>query len=383
MTLYFYLKIMNISQIPSPSFVIDESLLIKNLELMEYVQKSADVSIILAFKGFAMWSTFSVVRKYLKGATASSLNEARLCVDEMKCKAHTYAPVYLPSEIDEVLSLSSHICFNSISQYELYKSKAIHNGVSIGLRVNPEYSDIETDLYNPCSPGSRLGIMTDELMQLPEGVEGLHFHALCESDSYSLERVLAEFEKRFGHLLDKLKWVNLGGGHLMTRREYDVEHLISVLKNFKQKYNVEVILEPGSAVAWDTGILVATVLDIVERKGIKTALLDVSFSAHMPDTIEMPYRPRIRDAYDYDKNKPSYRIGGLSCLSGDYMNEYSFDTELEIGQKLVFEDMIHYTMVKTTMFNGVTHPSIAIWHTNNSLEVVRQFGYDDYKNRLS
>lgn len=374
---------MEISKIPSPSFVLDESLLKRNLELMKYVQDSADISIILAFKGFAMWSAFPMVRKYLKGATASSLNEARLCVDEMKCKAHTYAPVYLPDEIDEIVSLSSHISFNSISQLNLYRQKAQGANVSIGLRVNPEYSDIETDLYNPCAPGSRLGIMREELDVLPEGVEGLHFHALCESDSHSLKKVLAAFEERFSHLLHDVKWVNFGGGHLMTRKGYDVEHLIEQLKNFKKKYNVEIILEPGSAVAWETGVIVATVLDIVERKGIKTAILDVSFSAHMPDTIEMPYRPRIQGATDYIKGKSTYRIGGLSCLSGDFMDEYSFDSELEIGQKLVLEDMIHYTMVKTTMFNGVTHPRIAIWHTDNTLEIVKEFKYEDYKSRLS
>lgn len=374
---------MDIKQIPSPAFVLDEQLLIDNLELMNRVQTEANVSIIVAFKGFAMWSAFPVVRKYLKGATASSLNEAKLCVEEMKSKAHTYAPAYLPNEIDEILSLSGHITFNSLSQFNLYKQKALDKNVSIGLRVNPEYSDIEVEMYNPCAPGSRLGILCEELPSLPDGVEGLHFHALCESDSYSLERVLANFEKRFGHLLPHVKWVNMGGGHLMTRKGYDVEHLISVLKSFKQRHNVEVILEPGSASAWDTGVLVATVLDIVNRRGTKTAILDVSFSAHMPDTLEMPYRPRIRGASDFVEGRPSYRIGGVSCLSGDYMLEYSFDHELQVGEKLILEDMIHYTMVKTTMFNGVTHPSIAIWHTDNKLEIVKQFGYEDYKSRLS
>lgn len=374
---------MDIEKIPSPSFVLDETLLLKNLTLLKKVQEQADISIIVAFKGFAMWKAFPLVRQYLKGATASSLNEARLCVDEMKSKAHTYAPVYIPSEVDEIIDLSSHITFNSLSQYKLYAKKAHEKKVSVGLRVNPEYSDIATDLYNPCTPGSRLGITKEELTELPQYVEGFHFHALCESDSYSLEKVLDSFEKHFGHFIPKLKWVNFGGGHLMTRKGYDIEHLISVLKKFKEKYNIEVILEPGSAVAWDTGILIATVLDIVDRGGIKTAILDVSFSAHMPDTIEMPYRPRIRGASDFDKSKFSYRIGGLSCLSGDYMTEYSFDTELQIGQKIVLEDMIHYTMVKTTMFNGVTHPNIAIWHTDGSLEVTRQFNYNDYKNRLS
>lgn len=349
------------------------------------VQEEAGVSIILAFKGFAMWSAFPIVREYLKGATASSLGEAKLCMDEMKSKAHTYSPAYIPSEFDEIVKNSSHITFNSLSQFERYKNQAIAGSVSCGLRVNPEFSDVETDLYNPCAPHSRLGVRAEELADgLPKEIEGLHFHALCESSSYSLEKVLNALEERFGKYLSQVKWINMGGGHLMTRKGYDLNHLISLLKNFKEKHNVEIILEPGSAVAWETGILVASVVDIVKKLGIKIALLDVSFTCHMPDTLEMPYRPRIRGASsDPVPNKPTYRLGGISCLAGDYLTEYSFDEELKIGSKLIFEDMIHYTMVKTTMFNGISHPAIAIWSEDEKLKIVREFGYEDYKQRLS
>ncbi len=377
----------NYKEIASPAFVLDEALLIKNLELIQSVQERAGVSVILALKGFAMWRVFPLVGKYLKGATASSLNEAKLIYEEMGVKAHTYSPAYMPDEFEETLQLSSHITFNSVSQYERFKSylAKAKNGVSAGLRVNPEYSEVEVDLYNPSAPGSRLGIQDKYLVDgLPQGIEGLHFHVLCESSSYELEKVLVQFEKRFGHLLPHLKWVNFGGGHLMTRKDYDVKHLIKVLKAFKLRHpKLEVILEPGSAIAWQTGTLLATVLDIVESHGIHTAIVDVSFTAHMPDTLEMPYRPKIIGATDPVEGKPTYRIGGVSCLAGDYMNEYSFDQPLEIGQQLIFEDMIHYTMVKTTMFNGVRHPDICIWNTNDELEVVRSFRYEDFKNRLS
>ncbi|MEO1052532.1 MAG: carboxynorspermidine decarboxylase [Bacteroidota bacterium] len=374
------------NQIPSPAYVLDEALLRKNLELINRVQEEAGVSIILAFKGFAMWSAFPMVRQYLKGATASSLNEARLCFEEMGTKAHTYSPVYMPNEFDELLAHSSHITFNSLNQYHQYKDQVERHPqkISCGIRVNPEWSDVETDLYNPAAPGSRLGEMFETFDEgLPEGVEGLHFHVLCESDSHSLEKVLHAFETRFGKFLPQLKWVNMGGGHLMTREGYDTAHLIQLLKDFKAKHNVEVILEPGSAVAWETGVLVATVLDIFESRGVKTAMLDISFTAHMPDTLEMPYRPRIQGATDPKQGKLTYRLGGVSCLAGDFMHEYSFEQELQIGDKLIFEDMIHYTMVKTTMFNGVFHPRIAIWRENNTLDVVREFGYEDFKGRLS
>ena len=374
------------TKIPSPCYVVDAKLLRANLKLLKHVQVEAGVDIILAFKGFSMWSTFPMVRQYLAGATASSLYEAMLCNEEMKCKAHTYAAAYNPAEFEAVAGLSSHLTFNSISEFHRYRSICAEKfpDVSLGIRVNPEYSVVETDLYNPCAPGSRLGTTIENFAgKLLEGVDGLHFHALCESNSYDLENVLASFESLFGAFLPKLKWVNMGGGHLITRKDYDVPHLISVLKAFKSRHpNLHVIMEPGSAIAWQTGVLVSKVLDVVSNKNIQTAMLDVSFTCHMPDCLEMPYRPKIVGATDPVDGKPSYRLGGVSCLSGDYLDAYTFEQALQPGDLVVFEDMIHYTMVKTTMFNGVTHPSYAIWQEDNTLDIVRTFGYADYKGRL-
>jgi carboxynorspermidine decarboxylase len=375
------------SKIPSPTFVLEEKLLRQNLELINWVQKEAGIEIILAFKGFAMWSAFPLVREYLKGATASSLFEARLCFEEMKTRAHVYSPVYFENEFEELMGYSSHIVFNSINQFQKFypETKKAKHQISCGIRVNPEFSDVGTDLYNPSAAGSRLGIGSDEFPEeLPEGIEGIHFHVLCESDSFSLEKVLENLEIKFGKYLHQVKWVNMGGGHLMTRKGYDHQHLIQLLKNFRQKYNVKVILEPGSAIAWETGVLVSTVKDIVEHKGIKTAILDVSFTAHMPDTLEMPYRPKIVGATEPNKNSVHlYRLGGVSCLAGDFMEVYDFGHELQIDEKVIFLDMIHYTMVKTTMFNGVNHPAIAIWRENDELQIVRKFTYEDFKGRLS
>lgn len=378
---------MDYSKISSPAFVLDEKLLRKNLELLNWVQKEAGIEIILAFKGFAMWSVFSIVREYLSGATASSLNEARLCFEEMKSRAHVYSPVYFEEEFSELLSYSNHVTFNSFNQFNKFYSetKETAHPISCGIRVNPEYSDVETDLYNPSAPGSRLGVGIEEFPdELPEGIEGIHFHVLCESDSFSLEKVLENLETKFEKYLHQVKWVNMGGGHLITRKGYNHSHLIELLKTFKKKYDVKVILEPGSAIAWETGVLVSTVKDIVEHKGVKTAILDVSFTAHMPDTLEMPYRPKIIGANEPNEySKHSYRMGGASCLAGDFMEAYNFGHELQIGEQIVFLDMIHYTMVKTTMFNGVNHPEIAIWTETNELKVVKQFGYEDFKGRLS
>jgi carboxynorspermidine decarboxylase len=375
------------SKIPSPTFVLEEKLLRQNLELINWVQKEAGIEIILAFKGFAMWSAFPLVREYLKGATASSLFEARLCFEEMKTRAHVYSPVYFENEFEELMGYSSHIVFNSINQFQKFypETKKAKHQISCGIRVNPEFSDVGTDLYNPSAAGSRLGIGSDEFPEeLPEGIEGIHFHVLCESDSFSLEKVLENLEIKFGKYLHQVKWVNMGGGHLMTRKGYDHQHLIQLLKNFRQKYNVKVILEPGSAIAWETGVLVSTVKDIVEHKGIKTAILDVSFTAHMPDTLEMPYRPKIVSATEPNKNSVHlYRLGGVSCLAGDFMEVYDFGHELQIDEKVIFLDMIHYTMVKTSMFNGVNHPAIAIWRENDELQIVRKFTYEDFKGRLS
>lgn len=376
---------MDYSKIPSPCYVLDEVAFRKNLQLIKSVKELAGVEIILAFKAFAMWSAFPIVREYIQYSTASSLAEARLAFEEMGSPAHTYGPAYTDREFPEIVKCSSHITFNSLSQFHrLYPQTQFYN-ISCGLRINPEYSEVETDLYNPCSPGSRLGIVADLLDdKLPEGVEGLHFHTLCESNSYNLEKTLEVVEQKFGKYFSQIKWLNMGGGHLMTKAGYDVEHLIQLLQNFKAKYpHLQLILEPGSAFAWQTGVLVSSVIDIVENKGIKTAMLDVSFSCHMPDCLEMPYKPAIVGATDAVKGKPTYRMGGNSCLSGDFYGDWSFDEKLKIGDRIVFEDMIHYTMVKTTMFNGVSHPSIGIWTTENEFKLMREFGYEDYKERLS
>jgi len=306
----------------------------------------------------------------------------------MKTLAHTYSPAFQQSDFNEVLENSSHITFNSLSQLERFLPyvRNFSRKISVGIRVNPEFSEVETELYNPCSPGTRLGILADQLGdELPDGVEGFHFHTLCESSALDLEKTLAAFEAKFGKYLNRIKWVNMGGGHLMTRNGYDTEKLINILKAFRQRWNnVEVILEPGSAFAWETGVLVAQVVDIVENKGIKTAILNISFTAHMPDCLEMPYKPRIRNAHNEPvEGKPTYRMGGNSCLAGDFIGFWSFKNELRLGDQIIFEDMIHYTMVKSSMFNGVPHPSIGMWCENGEFKLLRAFDYLDYKNRMA
>jgi len=375
------------SQIPSPCFVLDEVRFRKNLELIRSVKERADVEIILAFKAFAQWSVFPIVKEYISYSTASSVAEAQLAFEEMGSPAHTYAPVYSDKEFPSILKYSSHVTFNSLNQFEHFYPiiQASGKTVSCGLRINPEFSSVETDLYNPCAPGSRLGIVSDLLGDtLPEGVEGLHFHTLCESRSTDLEKTLTVVEEKFGKFFPQIKWLNMGGGHLMTHKEYDVEHLIALLKKFQTKHpHLQLILEPGSAFAWQTGELVSTVVDIVENRGIKTAMLDVSFACHMPDCLEMPYKPVILGATDETPGKPTYRMGGNSCLSGDFYGNWSFDKELKIGDRIIFMDMIHYTMVKTTLFNGVSHPSIGLWTKKSEFSLLREFGYEDYKCRLS
>jgi carboxynorspermidine decarboxylase len=372
--------------VPSPCYVIDEDRLRSNLELIRSVAQASGAEIILAFKGFAMWSVFPIVKEYVSGAAASSIHEARLSFEEMGTPAHSFAPAYSSEEFGMILRYSSHVTFNSLAQYEKFAPVLKKEGkhISPGLRINPEYSHISQGLYNPCSPGSRLGVTSAELGDnLPDGVEGLHFHVLFESDSFALEKVLKVIETKFGHLLPRLKWLNMGGGHLMTRKGYDKEHMINLLRSFREKYGIHIILEPGSAFAWETGELVATVEDIVIRDGISTAILNVSFTAHMPDCLEMPYKPVIVGAFEPVKGKPTYRMGGNSCLSGDYMGDWSFHRELQTGDRIIFWDMIHYTMVKTTTFNGVPHPSIGIWTSEQKFRLVREFGYADYKGRLS
>jgi carboxynorspermidine decarboxylase len=377
----------DISKIPSPCYVLDEHLFRNNLSLIKSVKERAGVEIIMAFKAFSMWSAFPIVREYIPHSTASSIHEARLAWEEMGSLAHTYSPAYTEKDFPTILQYSSHISFNSFSQFERFLPAVQHfeRKVSLGIRINPEYSEVDTDLYNPCAPGSRMGVVADQMPEtLPPEIEGIHFHSLCESNSYNLEKTLEAIEQKFGRYLKQVKWFNMGGGHLMTRKGYDVEHLIDLLKRFKAKWDLEIILEPGSAFAWETGVLVSEVVDLVENHGIHTAILDVSFTGHMPDCLEMPYKPRISGAHHEPvKGLPTYRMGGNSCLSGDFIGYWSFDQPLKVGDKIVFEDMMHYTMVKTTMFNGVPHPAIGIWNDANGLNVVREFGYEDYKNRMS
>jgi len=378
----------DLSKIPSPCYVMEERLLRKNLQRIKSVEEKAGVNIILAFKAFAMWKAFPIVREYIGHSTASSVAEAQLAFEEMGSAAHTYAPSYTDYDFPLFLKYSSHITFNSLSQFHRFYPKVVASAgaVKCGIRINPEFSVVETDLYNPSMPGSRLGVTAKNMGDtLPEGVSGLHLHNLCENNSYDLEKTLEVVERKFGRFLTKVEWLNLGGGHLMTHEDYDVEHLIGLLIHFREKYpNLEIIMEPGSAFAWQTGVLVADVADIVENEGVLTAMLNVSFSCHMPDCLEMPYKPRIRGAYhDPVAGKPTYRMGGNSCLSGDFMGEWSFEAPLQVGDKVVFEDMIHYTTVKTTMFNGVSHPSIGLWTQDGEFKLYRRFGYGDYKNRMS
>lgn len=374
------------SKVPSPSYVINEERFRKNLALIRNVSEQSGAEIILAFKGFAMWGVFGILKEYVSGAAASSVSEARLCFEEIGAPAHTYSPVYKPAEIDEIVKYSSHITFNSLDQYKRFSNILMKysKNISCGLRINPEFSEISHGLYNPCSPGSRLGITAQDLgNRLPEGIEGLHFHVLFESDSFALEKVLEVVEANFGRYFPDIKWINMGGGHLITGKDYDSAHLVGLLRDFRKRTGLHVILEPGSAFAWETGELVATVEDIVENKGIKTAILDVSFTAHMPDCLEMPYKPKILNAGDPVSGSPVYRLGGSSCLSGDFMGDWTFNDGLKVGDRVVFLDMIHYTMVKTTTFNGVQHPSIGIWTQEGDFRLIKSFGYEDYKTRLS
>ncbi|WP_321311945.1 carboxynorspermidine decarboxylase [Halarcobacter sp.] len=373
----------NINELPSPAFVCEEELLIKNLELLKRVQDEANVNILLALKGFALWSTFDLCKKYLKGCCASGLHEAILAKEEFGREVHTFSPAFKDEEIDEIIDISNHLVFNSFSQFDRYKERA-RGKTSIGLRVNPEYSSVEVDLYNPCGTFSRLGITRKNFQEDNlEGVDGLHFHALCEQNVDALEGALKNFEERFSEFFPQMKWVNFGGGHHITREDYDVEALIKLLKDFKNRYpHLEVYLEPGEAVGWQTGYLMATVLDIVEN-GMQIAILDTSAEAHMPDTLAMPYRADIRNSDLPNVKKYTYRLGGNTCLAGDIIGDYSFDKPISVGDKIILEDMIHYTMVKTTTFNGIKLPSIVLKKSDTCYQIVNNFGYNEYKSRLS
>ena len=370
----------------TPIYIIEESKLRRNLKLIASVAAKADIEIILAFKAFALWKTFPIFREYIHSTTASSLSEAKMAFEKFGAPAHTYSPAYTDGEFDEIVRCSSHLSFNSLSQYERFHQRA--KTVSIGLRVNPEYSEVGTLLYNPCAPGTRFGVTADKLPeQLPADIEGFHCHCHCESGADVFQRTLGHIEEKFSRWFPQLKWINFGGGHLMTRKDYDVDLLISMMQDFHRRYPwLKVILEPGSAFAWQTGPLVSHVVDIVEDKGIKTAILDVSFTCHMPDCLEMPYQPDVRNAESVELEKATepctYRLGGNSCLSGDFMGSWRFEKELQVGDEVIFEDMIHYTTVKTNTFNGITHPSIGMLHEDGSMEVLRRFGYEDYLNRM-
>ena len=378
-------------KIPTPCYLLNEEALEINLQILHMVEQEANVKIICALKGFAFWHEFPMVKHYLSGATASSLNEAQLIFEEMNTEAHTYCPVYTKEEFPLLLQMSSHLTFNSLSQYQnllpIYHSTG--KKVSLGLRVNPEYSEVSTDLYNPAGEDSRLGIRRRFLDNtLPPEIEGLHCHALCENDSYTFERTLQALEKKFGTLISQARWLNLGGGHLITKEGYNIEHLVGLLQNLHRRYpNLEeIILEPGEAVGWQTGVLVTEIQDIIHGNDFDIAMLDTSFACHMPDCLEMPYKPNIINARDARKgDKYVYRMGGNSCLAGDFMGmgDYAFDQPLKVGEKIIFDDMIHYTMVKTTFFNGVKHPHIAVWTKDQQLEMLRQFTHEDYKNKLS
>lgn len=379
-----------------PVYVLEESRLRRNLQLISQVSQAADAEIILAFKAFALWKTFPIFREYISATTASSLSEARLGYEEFGSRTHTFSPAYTDDEIDEIARCSSHLTFNSLSQWQRLadRAKAVNPSVSLGVRVNPEYSEVETLLYNPCAPGTRFGVLNSQLPeQLPSSIEGFHCHTLCESGPDVFQRTLAHIEERFSKWFPQLKWINFGGGHLMTRSDYDTSLLISILQDFHRRYpHLHVILEPGSAFAWQTGPLVSQVVDVVENHGVRTAILNVSFTCHMPDCLEMPYHPAVRFARTIEEDAEGhipegqgehiYRLGGCSCLSGDFMGRWQFDHELQVGENVIFEDMIHYTTVKTNMFNGITHPSLALAHADGELEVLRQYGYEDYRSRM-
>jgi carboxynorspermidine decarboxylase len=363
---------------------MEEDLLRKNLSLIANVAHEADVEIILAFKAFALWRSFPIFREYIDHSTASSLYEARLAFEEFGSRAHTYSPAYLDEEFDDIMKYSRCITFNSLGQFEHFVPRTAGYNVSCGIRVNPEYSEVETELYNPCAPGSRFGVTDDQLPeQLPDGLDGFHCHCLCESMPDELERTLPHLEEKFSKWFSQIKWLNLGGGHLMTHQNYDTRKLIGILKGLHQRYPLlKIILEPGSAFAWRTGVLVSKIVDIVENRGIKTAILNVSFTCHMPDCLEMPYRPDVVGAKQSEEGEYVYRLGGNSCLSGDFIGSWSFDHELQIGERIVFEDMIHYTTVKTSMFNGIQHPAIGLWTSDGKAVIYKEFCYEDYRDRM-
>ncbi|WP_373542586.1 carboxynorspermidine decarboxylase [Chamaesiphon sp.] len=376
-----------LANIPSPCFVLEERLLDRNLAIFDRVQQAAPIRIMLALKGFALFHAFPQIRTALKGASASSLWEARLAAEEFGAEVHVYSTAYREEDVPEILPLASHMTFNSIGQWEHFRSQVegyTPHKPSVGLRINPEYSPVETALYNPCQPSTRLGISAAQLGDtLPEGIDGFLSHNLCESDSFALEKTIANIERLFGKFLPQLKWLNFGGGHLMTRKDYNIEHAIAVLNAFHDRHpHIQLLMEPGSAIVWETGFLIGKVLDLIPTDDVVNVMLDISFTAHMPDCLEMPYRPAIRGGSQPQAGKIVYRMGGSSCLAGDFLGDYSFDRDLVIGDRLIFEDMMHYTMVKTSMFNGVVHPSIGALDKDGKFKLWREFRYEDYRSKL-
>lgn len=377
---------LDLSALQTPVFVIDLKALEANLSVLGRVREEANCTVLLALKGFATWATFPLVGRYLDGVAASSPDEARLGREKLGKEVHTYSPAFDERSLREVLEYSDHVIFNSVNQLERFASivDETKHRVGFGLRVNPEHSEVDVAIYDPCASGSRLGATADSVQGADlSRLDGIHFHTLCELGVDALERTLPVVEQRFAKLLEHAKWANFGGGHHITRPDYDVDRLIELVTEFSDRHRVAVVLEPGEAIGLNTGVLVASVLDVVENDG-PIAILDTSATAHMPDVLEMPYRPSIRGAAEPRRQRHTYRLGGLTCLAGDVIGEYSFPEPLRVGQRLVFEDMAHYTMVKTTTFNGARLPSIAVYDPrSNDYEVKREFGYEDYRDRLS
>ncbi|SHJ19544.1 carboxynorspermidine decarboxylase [Pseudobutyrivibrio xylanivorans] len=381
---------MLLSQVETPSYIIDEGKLIDNLKVLERVQQEADCKILLAQKAFSNYFVYPLIGKYLAGTTASGLYEARLGKEEMGKENHVFAPAYKETDFDELVNLCDHIIFNSVAQLMKYKDKCLKAGVSIGLRINPEHSTQgDHAIYDPCARGSRLGVTLSNLQQalakdptVLDGVDGLHFHTLCEQNSDDLESTVEVVKEKFGQYLEKMNWINMGGGHHISREDYDVNRLIRIIKDIKETYDVEVYLEPGEAIALNAGYLITEVLDIVDNK-IKTLILDASAACHMPDVLEMPYRPPLMNSYEYDKKPYKYRLSSYTCLAGDIIGDYSFNREIKVGDRLVFEDMAIYSMVKNNTFNGIPLPSIYLQKENGECQLIKKFGYEDFKNRLS
>lgn len=371
----------DIKSLPTPCYIVDERLLVKNLEILDSIQKRTGCKILLAQKGFSMHSVYPLIGKYLAGVTSSSLFEARLGYEKMGKEVHIYAPAYIEEEFDEIMKYCDHIVFNSFHQWGKYKGKVktATKKIGCGIRINPEYSELEHPIYDPCYKFSRLGVTLPNFKpEELEGIEGLHFHTMCEQNSDTLERTIKVVDEKFGRYIKDMKWLNFGGGHHITRPDYDIEALVRSINYFQDKYGIDVYLEPGEAVALNTGYLVAKVLDTVEN-GMNIAILDTSAACHMPDVLEMPYRPNIIGAGMPDENLVTYRLGGHTCLAGDIIGDYSFNQKLKPGDRLVFCDMAHYSMVKNNTFNGINLPAIALYSEKEGIKIIKQFGYEDFE----